>query len=204
MLDSDTRELLRAGRVLSLTPKAFQLLTTLIDNAPRAVSKRELQDLLWPDTFVIEANLQHLIGEIRTALSEDHRHPRFIRTVHGFGYAFKAEPARVDVRAAVVCRLETPGGPVTLAEGEHLIGRDAAARVVIDSSTVSRRHARIIISASAVTLEDLGSRNGSFVSGRRVSGVVPLGDGDTVRFGRVAMVLRVYSRLGTTRSSSAG
>src|SRR6476660_5365864 len=89
VLDSDTRELLRDGSPLHLSPKAFQLIEELVRNAPRAMSKADLQDLLWPNTFVVEANLQHLVGEIRSALDDDPRRPRFVRTVRGFGYAFK-------------------------------------------------------------------------------------------------------------------
>jgi DNA-binding winged helix-turn-helix (wHTH) protein len=206
VLDGDTRELLRDGRQLRLSPKAFQLLEILVARSPTALSKLELQDALWPDTFVIEANLQHLIGELRAALSDDRKSGRFIRTIHGFGYAFKMDgrDPKPRSRPAVFCRLQTPDGMVTLGEGEYLVGRDPAVQVVIDSTTVSRRHAAIRVTASEVTIEDLGSRNGSFVCGRRVVGVMPLSDGDTLRFGRIATTLRIYSRCGTTRSSSAG
>jgi DNA-binding winged helix-turn-helix (wHTH) protein len=202
-LDTDTRELLRKGEPLHLSPKAFQLLDLLRRNSPRAMSKSELQNALWPDTFVIEANLQHLVGEVRSALSDDPRKPRFVRTVHGFGYAFvgRAEKGS-SARRRVICRLQTDDGRVVLAEGDHFVGRDPSGDVVLDSQTVSRRHARIRVSGTEVTVEDLGSRNGSFVSGQRIQGVVRLSDGDIVRFGRVTVTLRVYSQSGSTRSSS--
>jgi DNA-binding winged helix-turn-helix (wHTH) protein len=206
VLDSQTRELLRDGVPMHLSPKAFQLLELLVANAPRAMSKNELQDTLWPGVFVIEANLQHLVGEVRAALGDEPRRPRFIRTVHRFGYAFKngsGQPTS-EARAPLVCRVFTDEGRVTLGEGEHLVGRDPDAAVTLDSATVSRRHARIRVTGSEVTVEDLGSRNGSFVQGEPITGVVRLADGDILRFGRVAVRLRVYSPRGSTRSSTAG
>jgi non-specific serine/threonine protein kinase len=84
-----TRELLREGTPVPLSPKAFQLLGLLVQSHPTAVSKAELQDRLWPATFVVEKNLTNLVSEIRDALGDDPIRPRFIRTVHRFGYAFR-------------------------------------------------------------------------------------------------------------------
>jgi len=89
VFDSDTRELLCGGNRLTLSPKAFQLLEVLIENRPRALSKSVLLDRLWANTFVVEANLSNLVGEIRHALGEDSRTPRFVRTIPRFGYAFQ-------------------------------------------------------------------------------------------------------------------
>ena len=88
VLDLEARELLRAGNPVSLSPKALALLGILVGQRPRALSKNELQDQLWPDTFVVEKNLTNLVGEIREALGDDPARPRFIRTVPRFGYAF--------------------------------------------------------------------------------------------------------------------
>jgi non-specific serine/threonine protein kinase len=93
VLDLGARELLRAGTPVSLSPKAFKLLGLLVECHPRALSKTELQDRLWPGTFVVEKNLTNLVSEIREALSEDSATPRFIRTVHRFGYAFRETPS---------------------------------------------------------------------------------------------------------------
>ena len=89
VLDLDTHELVRAGTPVSLSPKAFRLLGILVENHPKALSKAELQDGLWPGTFVVEKNLTNLVSEIRDALGDDPVRPRFIRTVHRFGYAFR-------------------------------------------------------------------------------------------------------------------
>ena len=92
VLDSDTRELLRDGALVPLSPKAFELLCLLVAQRPKAMAKSDLQDRLWPKTFVVEKNLANLVGEIRAAIGDDPSNPRFIRTVHRFGYAFR-EPA---------------------------------------------------------------------------------------------------------------
>src|SRR5690242_14452929 len=87
-LDVAARQLFRRDEEIHLTPKAFELLRFLVEQRPRAVSKSELQEKLWPDTFVSEANLSVLVAEIRAALGDPARQPETIRTVHGYGYAF--------------------------------------------------------------------------------------------------------------------
>ena len=191
-LDCSTRQLLRDGEAVHLSPKAYELLQLLVEAAPRALSKVHLQDRIWPDTFVVEANLQHLIAEIRRALGDSPRQPRYVRTLFGFGYAFQQPLASADIAEQPgICRLGWDEGRVTLAAGEYTIGRDAAADVVLDSTTVSRQHARLRISAAGVALEDLGSKNGTFVGDRRVHGVVTLSDGDGLRFGNVPVTIRI-------------
>jgi DNA-binding winged helix-turn-helix (wHTH) protein len=107
IFDSETHELLRDHQPVTLSPKAFQLLEILIENRPKALSKSQLHDRLWPNTFVVEANLSNLIGEVRRALDDDPRRPRFVRTIHRFGYAFRAETADLarSETTSVVCRL---------------------------------------------------------------------------------------------------
>ena len=96
VLDLDTRELRRSGNAVALSPKAFQLLDVLVENRPRALSKRELQDCLWPETYVVEKNLTNLIAEIRAALGDDAANARFVRTIPRFGYAFHGEATPFD------------------------------------------------------------------------------------------------------------
>jgi DNA-binding winged helix-turn-helix (wHTH) protein len=193
IFDSETKELLREGHPVSLSPKAFHLLEILIESRPTALSKSELHDRLWPNTFVVEANLSNLIGEIRRALDDDPRQPRYIRTVHRFGYAFRGDT--VDVARSdtgdVVCRLIWAGGSATLREGEHILGRDPDAEVLLDSPSVSRRHARIRVADGHATFEDLGSKNGSSVGGRTTQGRVPLADGDVITTGIIELTFRM-------------
>ena len=195
IFDSDTRQLLRDGQRVALSPKAFQLLHLLIEHRPKALSKSELHDRLWPDIFVVDANLSNLIGEVRRGLNDDPSRPQFIRTVHRYGYAFCGEPGEGDAHQPVraVCRLLWPGGQATLGEGDHIIGRDPQASVFVDAPGVSRRHARIEIVDGCATLEDLGSKNGSTVSGRPAEGRTPLEDSDVITIGIVELTVRLIS-----------
>src|SRR5262249_12477000 len=106
-LDAATRQLLSDGREVALSPKAFQLLVVLVTNRDRATSKQELQQTLWPSTFVLETNLASLIAEIRRALHDDAAKPQFVRTIHRFGYRFVGH---VDESAAI------PGEKTTVAK----------------------------------------------------------------------------------------
>ena len=92
VLDLDSRELRRAEEPLKLSPKALQLLEILATNRPKALSKAELQDRLWPGTFVVEKNLANLVKEIRETLGDNPSDQRFIRTVPRYGYAFREQP----------------------------------------------------------------------------------------------------------------
>jgi DNA-binding winged helix-turn-helix (wHTH) protein len=94
-MDPESRRLFRDEHGVHLTPKAFALLRTLIDSRPKAVSKQELLERIWPDAFVSDVSLARLITEIRIAVGDDARRPRWIRTVHGFGYAFSGDVAEV-------------------------------------------------------------------------------------------------------------
>ena len=102
--DSLRREVRRGTERVHLSPKAFELLGLLLDRRPRAVSKDELFTLLWPTTFVTEASLAGLVAEIRREIRDDAREPRYLRTVHGFGYAFSADGSR-PAREEAVFRL---------------------------------------------------------------------------------------------------
>ena len=148
VLDLDSRELLRGRHAVSLAPKAYQLLEILVTNRPKALSKIALQERLWPGTFVVEKNLVNLIAEIRQSLGDDPTHPRFVRTVHRFGYAFQVPPAETPAnnstsRTAVRFRLLWANGHAWLGEGEYLLGRDPDLELYLDSPGISRRHARI-------------------------------------------------------------
>jgi len=193
VLDLGTRRVFRAAEAISLSPKAFQLLELLVQRRPDAVSKDDIQRALWPDTFVVETNLANLVNELRAAFGDDARQGRVIRTVHRFGYAFQAEartlsPAAARTEARQACCVVLGEREIALGEGENMIGRDPAAAVHLDDVSVSRYHARIVIDGAAARIEDLGSKNGTFVRETRVTGAVPLRDRDGIRLGAVAMV----------------
>ncbi|HET7221087.1 MAG TPA: winged helix-turn-helix domain-containing protein [Vicinamibacterales bacterium] len=199
ILDRETRQLLRGSSELHLSPKAFDLLCLLIDHRPKVMDKTELQSRLWPDTYVVEGNLNVLIGEIRRALGDVPKEPRFIRTVHGVGYAFCGgvePPQEVPTGAGPIpCWLVTKEGTLRLKEGENIVGRSPDSNVWLDFPSVSRRHARILVDRDQrrVVVEDLNSKNGTLVGGSAIKGAVELLDGDDVTFGSVDVKLRSWS-----------
>ena len=205
VFDGDTREVLREGRSVAISPKAFALLELLIEARPRAVSKAEIHDRLWPGIHVSEANLPNLVVELRAALGDEARRPRVIRTVARFGYAFvgEAPPARRrdGTRSDTVYRLVWGRREIALDPGENLIGRDREAIVWIDDESVSRRHARISIDDKGATMEDLGSKNGTFVGGEKIRKAVRLSDRELIRVGPATLTFRVLRRTGSTRST---
>jgi DNA-binding winged helix-turn-helix (wHTH) protein len=197
--DPESRQVFRGNTEVHLSPKAFELLKILVQRRPQALSKPQLQQLLWPDTFVCEANLPLLVGEVRRALDDGAQRQRFIRTLPRFGYAFcgtvtemSGEPRPIQSRG-VVCWLVWKRQRLELAEGENLIGRDPQARVYLDFPSVSRHHARITLTGTDAKLEDLTSKNGTFVRGVRVTVPSRLGDGDRIRFGSVLTTFRICS-----------
>jgi DNA-binding winged helix-turn-helix (wHTH) protein len=208
VFDSGTREVFRGDRALDLPPKAFALLELLIANQPNAVSKEAILERLWPGTFVSDASVANQVAELRAALGDDARHPRIIRTVHRFGYAFVAGSGPVsETRAAasaasVACRLLWDGREIRLCTGENLIGREETVGVWVDDSSVSRRHARIVVDQQGATIEDLGSKNGTLLGGTRIRGVVRLSDRDEIRVGPARLVFRFYRRTGSTTTAS--
>lgn len=205
ILDVDTRQLLRENQEVRVSPKAFELLKILIDERPRAVAKNALMERLWPDTYVAETNLASLVAEIRDATGDRADEPRFLRTVHRFGYAFCASAVESAAaggagRPPLGSWLMCEGRQIPLSEGENIIGREPEAAVWLDSSTISRRHARIAIAGDRATLEDLGSKNGTELRGERLAMLVDLADGDEIRIGSVVVTFRMPARPGSTVS----
>jgi Tol biopolymer transport system component/DNA-binding winged helix-turn-helix (wHTH) protein len=90
-LDAGERQLLRDGQAVSLTPKAFDLLLTLVEHHGRLMEKEELFKAVWPDSFVEESNLSSNIALIRKALGGGATGERFIETVPKRGYRFLPE-----------------------------------------------------------------------------------------------------------------
>jgi DNA-binding winged helix-turn-helix (wHTH) protein len=202
VFDSDTREVSRAGRLLDLSPKAFELLELLIRERPKAISKEKIHRHLWPKVFVSDASMSNLVAELRAALGDDAQKPRILRTVRRFGYAFSAEPRRVASTSTRAYRLIWERREIDLVAGENLFGREHEAAIWVDDPSVSRNHARIVIDENGATLEDLGSKNGTFLNGAPVRGSVGLSDGDAVQVGRAAMTFHVLEQTGSTQTVS--
>jgi DNA-binding winged helix-turn-helix (wHTH) protein len=202
-LDRERRQLLRSGRPVPLEPKAYELLSLLVERRPRVLSRAQIRDVVWPGVFISESTLNQAVNVIRQSLDDDARRPRFVRTARGFGYAFCGE-ARVtahepprDVSAAPP-RLVWGDRVLPLTAGENLIGRDKAAAVCLDAASVSRHHARILVEGPRATLEDLGSKNGTLLNGERMRGTRELRDGDAVRLGDVQLLFRSLRFDGST------
>jgi DNA-binding winged helix-turn-helix (wHTH) protein len=202
VLDPDTRRLLRDGDEVHLSPKAFDLLRLLVDGRARALARRDLHDQLWPETHVEDTNLAGLVAEIRRALGDSPDAPRYIRTMHRFGYWFIGD---IEETAAAVPPSSAPAGEkapirfwliwdmrqIPLFDGDNIIGRAPDAAVWLEAPGVSRHHARIRLEGEQATIEDLGSKNGTYVAGERLTAPMVLSDGDQIRVSSVVMSFRI-------------
>lgn len=110
-LDAAERLLSRDGEAVSLSPKAFDLLLALVERRGRLIGKDDLMKLVWPDTFVEEANLSYTVSLIRKALGEDAA--QFIETVPKHGYRFIAEVRRERVGGAASISSAPVAGQLT-------------------------------------------------------------------------------------------
>jgi DNA-binding winged helix-turn-helix (wHTH) protein len=204
-LDTGARRLVRGTRQIHLSPKAFELLKVLVENRPRAMTKQELLDKIWPGVFVSDASLARAVSEIREAIADHSRSEGFLQTVHAFGYRFAtagvveaAGPAAVS--DGPVCWLIGRDLEFRLADGEHIVGREPGVSIRLDSPRVSRNHARVTASGRTVSVEDLGSKNGTFVQGVRIQEPTRLEPGDDVQIGPVKLILRIVEGPGATET----
>src|SRR6184192_2999302 len=193
VLDLRARQLERQGRNLPLEPKVYELLEALIKRRPAVVTNNELDELLWPQVYVARTSLTRLVSELRAALGDTPQGSHVIRTVYKTGYAFCAEVTCVPSQAASPATIELVWKKQPLSDGEHLAGRDAECSLVIDASTVSRRHARITVVSGKANIEDLDSTNGTHVNGTRISGPMRLSPGDELSLGSEVLQVRKRS-----------
>jgi DNA-binding winged helix-turn-helix (wHTH) protein len=201
VFDPETRELLRAGRAIALSPKAFELLALLIEAGPRPLTQRHLRDALWPDTTVGYTSLARVVSEVRRAVGDSAQRAAIVRTVPRFGYAFVA--ARDSRRAEPSPEgyaLVADDREFTLPAGQTLIGRGPECAVRLPSSQVSRVHARLAVSGRCATLEDHESKNGTWINGARITTAAELADGDEILFGTYRLVFRSTANLASTRT----
>ena len=191
-----------------LEPRAIDVLSYLAARAGRVVSKAELIDAVWQKRFVSEATLTHTIAVLRDVLGDDVRAPRYIATVHKRGYRVVALVQQI---AAVTkapppdgcaCWLSVGDRDVPLPEGETVIGRDPDVQVRIDAMGVSRRHARITVRFGRAILEDLESKNGTFVGRDRLAGPCELKGGERIAIGPAVLSFRVAGLPGSTRTEA--
>ena len=208
-VDVAARQVWNGEASVHLTRKAFELLTLLLENRPNVVSKEQIHARLWPETFVSESSIQALVSEVRHAIDEDRpadqREERasWVRTVHGVGYAFARESPGISPKSPPVTDprawLVAGAWRVALREGDNVLGRSGEDVIEIEASTISRRHARITVGATS-WVEDLGSKNGTWVGDRRVTERTLLSDGEQVRLGSVMFTFRLAGRDDSTET----
>jgi DNA-binding winged helix-turn-helix (wHTH) protein len=216
-LDLETGELRRKGVKIRLQEQPFRVLAMLVERPGELVTRNRLRARLWPDAVFVDFDhgLNKAVAKIRRALGDLADSPRYVETLERRGYRFIAP---VEVAAAGL-RHEPPGGSlpgpppgvvrlvwgdrsIPLGDGVHLIGRDPGVAVWIDSSTVSRQHARLSVAGATITIEDLGSHNGTFVNGHRVDAVSSLSHGDEIRIGPASFAVRSAAAAAKTRTAT--
>ena len=205
VVDVGARVVRRAGIAVPLAPKAFDLLLTLVRNRPNAVPHEQLHAILWPGVHVSETSLAALVTQLRKALGDTADGARVIRTLHRVGYAFVGEAVlagAAPVANLSVCRLIWRGETIRVPAGESTIGRDSGCAIRIDADSISRHHARISVAGPDVSIEDLGSKNGTWVGGERIGGSVPLTDGTSFRLGSETVRFEIAVDDRPTRTAS--
>jgi DNA-binding winged helix-turn-helix (wHTH) protein len=198
----------RESEIVHLEPKVMDLLVFLAAHAGQVVPKTRLIDEVWQTEFIAESALTRAVGELRRALGESAREPRCLETITKRGYRLMAtveylgEPPAVEPvkTAGILCAVMVGEQEILLDAGENVIGRDSTATVRIDSTDVSRRHARIVVEGDGASIEDLGSKNGTSVWGRSITGPTRLRDGDRIGVCGVLLIFRHLPALATTRT----
>jgi DNA-binding winged helix-turn-helix (wHTH) protein len=191
IFNTASRQLLRGGAAVPLEPKMYMLLEVLIQRRPAVVSNVELDEILWPNVYVERSSLTRLVSELRTLLGDSPRESRIIRTVYKTGYSFVADVAGAGPNTRVsTLFLQWNDRVMHLDEGENILGRGAECTLMIDATTVSRRHARITVSEGNASIEDLESTNGTFVNKKPAKAPVKLKDGDEVSLGTAGLRFR--------------
>jgi DNA-binding winged helix-turn-helix (wHTH) protein len=202
--DLRTRELRRAGETIELQELPFRILAALLERPGELVTREELHATAWPAGVFLDFQhgLNKAVNKIRRALGDRADEPRFVATLPGRGYRFIAKVELPESRELpplprATCRILWDSRTIPLSEGMNVIGRDPAAAVFVDSTTVSRRHAVIVVSPEGASLEDLGSKNGTFLRGQRVDTATLLADGDELAVGSARMSFRSSAAVST-------
>jgi DNA-binding winged helix-turn-helix (wHTH) protein len=206
-LDVAAFTLRREGTTVRLEKIPMEVLVLLVEQAGTLVDRDSLHAALWgSDVFLDrDAAINTAMRKIRKALAENADRPRFIETVVGKGYRFVGPIVRDTIVAesqVTDYRLTRGTHAFALQPGENLIGRDPGVHVFLDHPSVSRRHARIFIAARQVVLEDLHSRNGTYVGGRGITSPTELHDGAVIGVGPITLTFLALSGVASTRPMS--
>lgn len=189
-VEPDLDRLSRGEESVALRPRVTDLLVCLARRGDRLASTRYLIDSVWGTEFVTVNALTQLVAELRRALGDDPKQPRYVETIPRRGYRLVASTTMAEPAGAADAAddlhfmlIDDGGGELVLQRGENIIGRAPDATIRVDVSEVSRRHARIVIDGKTATLEDLGSKNGTYLRGRRVEAPIEIGNADEIQIG---------------------
>lgn len=177
-LDTEERLLLRDGQRVALTPKVFETLVALVEQRGRLIEKDALMKLVWPDSFVEEANLTNNISTLRKALGDGERGASYIETIPRIGYRFKA-PVREVPR--LVTELVVEKHSFTRIETEEFEEEIPSQRVatptssapverVIQPAVASHTRQRTALIIAAVIAAVLGAFGLYWIYSRRPTG----------------------------------
>lgn len=215
-LDLAAYTLRRGGERVRLEKMPMEVLIRLVRADGALVERGEIRAALWGSDVFVEhdAAINTAVRKIRQALGDDPEKPRFVETVVGKGYRFVAcvESGRsYGQRDAIAsdrgaARRTFPSCSVTrgadefiLETGVTVLGRDPSVGVYVEHPSVSRHHARISIEGDEAVLEDLKSRNGTFLDGRRIDAPTRLHRGAVIGLGAITLTFRVLSAPASTR-----
>ena len=140
-IDADAQLLWRDGVPVPLRPRTWAVLRYLVERPGELIAKGDLLAAIWGDVTVTEATLSQSISELRTALNDDARQPRFIATVHRRGFRFLGGIHLAQQQAAPIVAVTRPGTAV-------LVGRDDALRRLDDAFAQAHDGARRLVLVS--------------------------------------------------------
>lgn len=210
LVEPRLNRLTRNGESIQIELKMMDVLVCLARNAGEVVTRGHLVDSVWDEGFVADNTITHAVAELRKAFGDSHRNPTFIETIHRRGYRLIA-PVQFDEASSVMNAATrfsylaiARGIEIPLIDGPNLIGRGPDTTIMIPSMKVSRHHANITVEHDAASLEDLGSKNGTYLNGAKIQDPVQLNGGDIVGVGCVTETVLVVDSLGrrTTESDS--
>jgi DNA-binding winged helix-turn-helix (wHTH) protein/Tol biopolymer transport system component len=148
LLDAKEKVLLRDGKPLPITPKAFRLLLVLVENHGHLVEKDRLMKSVWADIFVEEGNLTFTIRLLRKSLGDTAQNPRFIETVSRRGYRFIGEVVKTSEAEFVkTSEVEVPENPET----------QAIAQKTDNNSAVTKNFQKFFVALAAVSVLLIGT-----------------------------------------------
>jgi DNA-binding winged helix-turn-helix (wHTH) protein len=203
VVDIGARIVRRGKDEVHLVPKAFDLLVVLIACRPNVVPHEKLHDVLWPGVHVSETSLAALVTQLRKALDDSSATERMIRTVHRIGYAFVGDASLVGDATtlnAATWRVLWRGQSIVVPDGISIVGRDRSCDVQLEADSISRQHARVVVAGPTATIEDLGSKNGTWLAGERLVGRAAVNDGTAVRLGSETIRFEIDRHAERTRT----